>query len=92
MHYPPESGECPPQLHNNITTLITLQSGFEWFELSGLFEVVPVVQAASVCFCSFLVVFGGVTLFRLYRSIGMFLGRLCCFRLFSTCSRLVVGC
>ena len=42
--------------HHNITTLITLQSGFEWFELFGLSKVVPVLQVASVCFSSFLVV------------------------------------
>ena len=29
-----QSGECPT--HYDITTLITLQSGFEWFELFGL--------------------------------------------------------
>ena len=36
--------------NNNITTLITLQSGVEWFTLFGLIKVVPVVQDASVCF------------------------------------------
>ena len=56
MRPPPQSGECPPQFHDNITTLITSQSGFEWFALFGLSKGVPVVQVASVCFSSFLVV------------------------------------
>ena len=56
MRPPPQSGECPPQFHDNITALITLQSGVEWFEWFGLSKVVPVLQVASVCFSSFLVV------------------------------------
>ena len=56
MYHPPQFGECPPQLHSNFTSLITLQSGFEWFEFYGESRVVPILQVASVfsvCFWLF---------------------------------------
>ena len=34
-----ESGECPPQRHNNISTPMIVQSGVQWFELFELFSL-----------------------------------------------------
>ena len=53
------SATSPEKPHHQIT----LQSGFEWFELFGPVRVVPVVQVASICSSSFLVVSGCVKLF-----------------------------
>ena len=52
MHYPPQSGECTPQL-KNITTLINVQSGFEWFELFGLFRLFQLYTLGFGCFTLF---------------------------------------
>ena len=45
VHYPQQSGWCPPKLRNNIT-LLTLQTGFlfELFRLFGLFQLFRLLQ------------------------------------------------
>ena len=63
MHYPPESGDCPPQLHKNISTLITVQSGLEWFELFGLFRLFQLFRLLQCVFDWFSVFLGFLRLF-----------------------------
>ena len=85
VHYPPRSSEYPSQLHNDIITLITLQSAFKLFELFGLFKLFMLFCCffdRLSCLKLFYFVYDYLNLFVC--GVGLFDVVLGCFRLFKT--------